>query len=202
MATEILSNEGGLTLNGGKSGVSRGDYTLTVEQSGQTKVVALRSNNGKVNWTLNPIDTTVDGEDFETAEDLLIKLNSFRKGGGSTGEGVQSVNGNLVDNTDPNNPIVNFNDGMITGVNIRSSDPIVFDKTGYYTYEGDDDIVSVLPDVVTSEGKRFILFNAEGEGTWTVEGDIYESGVDVPSLTMMRGENYIIYSNGNKWMIV
>lgn len=52
--------------------------------------------------------TTVDDIPVISAIDLSDKLESaFRKGGG-TGEGVQSITGNLVNNTDEKNPVVSL----------------------------------------------------------------------------------------------
>lgn len=54
-----------------------------------------------------------DGSVFGTIAELntWISANLFKSGGGSTGEGVQSVTGNIVNNTDPKNPIISIDGG-------------------------------------------------------------------------------------------
>lgn len=56
-------------------------------------------------------DIECDGQTFSTLDQLKtwISANLFKSGGGSGGTGaVDSVTGNLVDNTDPDNPIVSI----------------------------------------------------------------------------------------------
>lgn len=194
MANVIVSNEGSLVLDG-RSSIPKGMFSTNI--SGSKVNVTF----GAVSWSLEYSTATVDGESFDTAAELQIKLSSFKRGGGD-GAGVASVTGNLVDNTDPKNPVVMLTDGMITGVNIVDDTEIVFDLTGYYTYTGEADIDSQLPDQATTEGRRYIILNTTGAGSLKIIGNIFEAGTVKPDLTIMPGENYIIYNNGIHWVIV
>lgn len=94
---------------------------------------------------------------------------------------------------------------MITGVNkVYSEDTenFVFDRTGYYTHDGDENLVRVLPDVSTSAGTRYVILNTTGLGELEIQGDIFESGTLISTFNITQGENYIIYSNGSHWVIV
>lgn len=51
--------------------------------------------------------TTIDGDGVTSIDDLFTKLQSLFKSNSSSGGGaVESVMGNLVDNTDPSNPVI------------------------------------------------------------------------------------------------
>lgn len=104
MRAKIESTGGGLVINDGANGVPFGQYTIHTTKDS----TILRAFGGGIVWTLTPSKTTVDGEVFGDAKSLAKKLNSFNDGGGAPGEGVQSVTGDLVDSTDPNNPKVNM----------------------------------------------------------------------------------------------
>lgn len=94
---------------------------------------------------------------------------------------------------------------MITGVNrVYSEDTenFVFDRTGYYTHDGDENLVRVLPDVSTSAGTRYVILNTTGLGELEIQGDIFESGTLISTFNITQGENYIIYNNGAHWVIV
>jgi hypothetical protein len=46
-----------------------------------------------------------------------------------------------------------------------------------------------------------------GSGTLTLNSnaggaDIFDTGASVTTLAIATGENYIIYNNGNKWVII
>lgn len=94
---------------------------------------------------------------------------------------------------------------MITGVNrVYSQDPDLFEfnQTGYYTHNGDEDLIRVLPDASTSAGTRYVILNTTGIGGLEIQGNIFESGVVITSFNVTPGETYIIYSNGEHWVIV
>lgn len=58
------------------------------------------------------VDTTLDGTSFDSLDALANALSAFNRGGTGPGpsDGVQSVTGDFVDNTDPANPVVNHPD--------------------------------------------------------------------------------------------
>lgn len=89
-----------------------------------------------------------------------------------------------------------------TGVNVVSSEYIIFDKTGYYTYTGDDNVTSALPANEEATGRRYVILNTTGTGALKITGDIYEAGMLVQEFDIMPGENYIIYNNGLHWTIL
>lgn len=98
MAT-IVTNAGSLILNGATS-VPKGGYVCKIE-SGNVHVVSLC---GKVNWSL-PADTTIDGDSFADAEELLAELSSFSRGGSGPGpepgDAVWGgITGDMEDQTD------------------------------------------------------------------------------------------------------
>lgn len=70
--------------------------------------VRLTSVAGGWSHNIRSEDSTIDGVQVTDSAQLysFFLENSFKDGGGSTGEGVQSITGNLVDNSDPNNPVV------------------------------------------------------------------------------------------------
>src|SRR5690606_18347023 len=103
MAT-IVTNAGSLILNGATS-VPKGGYVCKIE-SGNVQVISLC---GKVNWSL-PADTTIDGDSFADAEELLAELSSFSRGG--TGPGPEpgdavwgGITGTLSAQTDLQNAL-------------------------------------------------------------------------------------------------
>lgn len=61
-----------------------------------------------LNGTLSEV--TINGNSYSTMQEFIDAADEllFDNGGGAPGEGVQSVTGDLVDNTDPRNPVVNL----------------------------------------------------------------------------------------------
>lgn len=103
---EIISNQGSIILNDNQS-LAKGTFRVSVKDD----MVFVHTNCGSNRWELKTSETTVDGESFTEPKDLLAKLANFSRGGGSTGEGVQSVGvgpGLSVDDSDPNNPVINL----------------------------------------------------------------------------------------------
>lgn len=129
MINEIITNEGGIVLktSTGFNGMSKGNITVI----GSGDVAKVRSSSNDLIWALDYKVTTIDGESFESCGDLVKKLLSFKKGGGSGEGAVESVTGDLVDNEDTSNPIVNLPDWIyplradrVGYINLRDNDPI------------------------------------------------------------------------------
>lgn len=101
-----------------------------------------------------------------------------------------------------NSSLVNYIAMNTTGVNVLSDTSITFGATGYYTYTGEEDITSTLPPNGETAGTRYVILNTTGAGILTIEGNIFESGSVKTELSIAPGENYIIYNNGQHWVIV
>lgn len=160
-----------------------------------TTGVKIRGDN--VNPMVIAVDgTTVNGVAVASQADLIqwFEQNSFKTGGG-TGEGVQSVSGDLVDNTDPNNPKVNFNTNTVSTAE-QEYDIL---RRGTYTFTGDSATWS-LPSISSTFG-QVVRIISWGDGVLTITGEINESGVDVSEREMMRGETATFTNNGFKWVI-
>lgn len=58
----------------------------------------------------NLSEVTINGNSYGTMQEFVDAADEllFENGGGAPGEGVQSVTGDLVDNTDTRNPVVNL----------------------------------------------------------------------------------------------
>lgn len=160
-----------------------------------TTGVKIRGDN--VNPMVIAVDgTTVNGVAVASQADLIewFEQNSFKTGGG-TGEGVQSVSGDLVDNTDPNNPKVNFNTNTVS----TDDDPYQMSGRGTYTFTGDSATWS-LPSISSTFG-QVIRVISWGDGILTITGEINESGSDLEQREMTKGETATFTNNGFKWVI-
>lgn len=118
----ITTNEGAIKLHlNGKliRTVPKGSFTTQIDWKRESVVISM---NGTTTYYDFPLGTTIDGNDPGTLEDLADALSAFSRGGTEPGgDGVQSVTGDLVDNTDPDNPVVNTPDGtvvLVNGVNV------------------------------------------------------------------------------------
>ena len=107
----ITTNEGAikLHLNGQLiRTVPKGSFTTQIDWKRESVVISM---NGTTTYYDFPLGTTIDGNDPGTLEDLADALSAFSRGGTEPGgDGVQSVTGDFVDNTDPANPVVNHPD--------------------------------------------------------------------------------------------
>lgn len=105
----ITTNEGAVKfhLNGQLiRTVPKGSFTTQIDWKRESVVVSM---NGTTTYYDFPLGTTIDGDDPGTLEDLADALSAFSRGGTEPGgDGVQSVTGDLVDNTNPLNPKINM----------------------------------------------------------------------------------------------
>lgn len=100
MAT-IVTNANWLQVDGAR--LQKGKWDLSLTKAG----VRLSDAGERIDIPYE--GTTIDGDIVGSAGELFafFEAQGFKTGGG-TGEGVQSVSGDLVDDTDPNNPKVNM----------------------------------------------------------------------------------------------
>lgn len=101
----ITTNEGSIVIdNGTLSSEPKGTFSCKIIGD----IVELTSQAGQ-KYSFNYSGTTVDGESSASAQELLEVLSSFSKGGTDPiPTGVQSISGNIVNNEDPLNPVVNI----------------------------------------------------------------------------------------------
>lgn len=98
--------------------VPKGSFTTQIDWKRESVVISM---NGTTTYYDFPLGTTIDGNDPGTLEGLADALSAFNRGGTGPNptDGVQSVTGDLVDNTDPYNPIVETPNGsqiLVSGV--------------------------------------------------------------------------------------
>lgn len=101
---EIVIKENVVQIDTLKIGKGNANTSMAITSTG---VVII---NGGTRLEIDWKGTTVDGVAVTSASDLSEKLEEvFKRGGGAGGNGgVESVTGDLVDNTDSKNPIVNL----------------------------------------------------------------------------------------------
>lgn len=115
MAVTLTTNEGAVvayiagkfdrSLPKGQFAIGRSGERLTLEHPSFHTAILI------------DVNTTVDGVSYATLEELAQLLSAFNRGGTGPTNGVQSVTGDLVDDTDPNNPVVNTPTGAQIIVN-------------------------------------------------------------------------------------
>lgn len=104
MAT-IISKTGSIVLDG-KYSAPKGAFSVKTLADGQVRITSL---DGRNNWVVDPLTTTIDGVSFSDAESFVEALADFSRGDTGPGsEAVQSVTGDGVDNTDPKNPVLSW----------------------------------------------------------------------------------------------
>lgn len=105
----ITTNEGAIKLHLNEKlirTVPKGSFTTQIDWKRESVVISM---NGTTTYYDFPLGTTIDGNDPGTLEDLADALSAFSRGGTEPGgDGVQSVTGDLVDNTNPLNPKINM----------------------------------------------------------------------------------------------
>lgn len=148
-------------------------------------------------------DAELDGVPATSLNELYdyLKTNLFIDGGGSTGEGVLSVTGSLVDDTDAKNPIINFPVNNVT----TNEATYQIDGRGTYTFTG---VFGdwYLPLISETEGHtvRIIDWGSAGltihSHSEDVDG-ISESGVNVETRVLSLGETATFYNNSFKWVM-
>lgn len=127
----IISNENSIEIDGTIMPLNSRDVTrlsngVRISKSGANSYIDIPLEN-----------TTIDGVPAESVDSLMdfFRSKGFSLGGGDGSNGVASVSGNIVDDSDPENPVVNITAGSnvsISGNEISSTDT---------TYSAGDNIV-------------------------------------------------------------
>lgn len=106
MAIIIEEQGNGILFNGNLT--DKQGWVLS-PSSDQTKVVLTNRITG-LSGSSDVTEVEVDGSTFADYDALVAALGSvlFKNGGGTGGSGVQSVTGDGVDNTDPENPTISY----------------------------------------------------------------------------------------------
>lgn len=162
--------------------------------------VKITGNNGET-ITLDYRMDTIDDESYDSQQELFDAISSFLIDGGSTGAGVQSVSGDVVDDSDPQNPVINFPVN-----NVVSSEPnLQIESRGTYTFTGDSADWE-LPLISSTVGHTVRIVDW-GSTLFTINGHpedtdaISESGVNMQSRTLSKGETATFYNNSIKWVM-
>lgn len=117
MAT-IISKTGSIVLDG-KYSAPKGAFSVKTLADGQVRITSF---DGRNNWVVDPLTTTIDGVTFSDAESFVEALADFSRGGTGPGaEMVQTVTGDGVDNTDPTNPVISASDSSEPGSLVKYS---------------------------------------------------------------------------------
>lgn len=160
----ITTNEGAikLHLNGQLiRTVPKGSFTTQIDWKRESVVISM---NGTTTYYDFPLGTTIDGNDPGTLEDLADELSAFSRGGTEPGgDGVQSVTGDLVDNTDPDNPVI------ITPASNQ------IEHNGIFSPEGGTGI-GPISDFVNSNSNAI-------NGLYMTGGDLMQVEAPIPSPT-------------------
>lgn len=125
------------------------------------------------------VDTTLDGASFDSLDALANALSAFNRGGTGPGpsDGVQSVTGDFVDNTDPANPVVNHPDtsqvhheGLLPG----NPDSIDYDgdlKSFLIALSGETQgLIDLSGDLSLGDG-QFLVGTADGNEKRKLQAD-------------------------------
>ena len=125
------------------------------------------------------VDTTLDGTSYDSLDALANALSAFNRGGTGPNptDGVQSVTGDFVDNTDPANPVVNHPDtsqvhheGTLPG----NPDSIDYDgdlKTFLLALAGETQgLMDLSHDLSLGDG-QFLVGTADGNEKRTLRAD-------------------------------
>lgn len=201
----ITTNDGGIVMNGGTSAIPKGNFTAVATKDGN---VSVKSICGTVTWILNPEETTVDGESFDTNKELVEKLVSFSKGGGD-GQGVawddiidkptDLVTTEMLDET-----VYSILSNVFNNV-VSDEQDLDIEARGTYTFNGSD-AEWILPKISDTVGATVRIINW-GSGNFTVSGHaddidaINDSGVNQSTKTFTSGETSTFYNNSLKWVI-
>lgn len=99
----IISKEKCIVIDGASIPLN----SMTCSEITNGAMLSFLSGTGNIRLMVN--ETTLDGNPVSNRDELISYLqeNCFNLGGNGTSEGVQSISGSSVDNTDPKNPIVN-----------------------------------------------------------------------------------------------
>lgn len=148
--------------------------------------VSLVSMSGSYRINMSIGDTTIDGVVVNSVNQLTNFLidKGFTKGGGD-GDGVTFEE----------------LDDLYGQVNIVSGSSIILDKRGFYSYTGEANINSLLPNPIEKEKTQYTIMNTTGAGKLTIIGNIFQSGGMITSFDITAGESYKVYSNGIHWII-
>lgn len=126
------------------------------------------------------LEDTIDDNTFDSLEEQMeyVTENFFKGGTGPVGDGVQSVTGDGVDNTDPQNPVISFPPVDVgvksvtgDGVGGTPENPVLTFPTpsqiGAATPSYVDNLVGKfwVPDYANQEAENRI---SEYNGSWTV----------------------------------
>ena len=156
--------------------VPKGSFTTQIDWKRESVVISM---NGTTTYYDFPLGTTIDGNDPGTLEDLADALSAFNRGG--TGpipsDGVQSVTGDFVDNTDPANPVVNHPDtsqvhheGILPG----SPDSVDYDgdlKTFLIALSGETQGLINASDNLSLGDGQFLVGTSNGNEKRTLQAD-------------------------------
>lgn len=125
------------------------------------------------------LTATLDGTAYDSLDALADALSAFNRGGTgpSPSDGVQSVTGDFVDNTDPANPVVNHPDtsqvhheGLLPG----NPDSIDYDgdlKNFLIALSGETQgLINLSADLSLGEG-QFLVGTADGNEKRTLQAD-------------------------------
>lgn len=99
----IVSKEKCIVIDGASIPLN----SMTCSEITNGAMLTIIGGTGNIRIMVN--ETTLDGNPVSNRDELISYLqeNCFNLGGNGTSEGVQSISGSSVDNTDPKNPIVN-----------------------------------------------------------------------------------------------
>lgn len=125
------------------------------------------------------LDTTLDGTSYDDLNALADAISAITasNGGGGGGDGIQSVTGDFVDNTDPANPVVNHpdtsqvhHDGILPG----NPDSVDYDgdlKTFLIALSGETQgLIDLSGDLSLGDG-QFLVGTADGNEKRTLQAD-------------------------------
>lgn len=125
------------------------------------------------------VDTTLDGTSYDSLDALANALSAFNRGGTGPNptDGVQSVTGDFVDNTDPANPVVNHPDtsqvhheGLLPG----SPDSVDYDgdlKSFLIALSGETQgLINLSADLSLGDGE-FLVGTSDGNEKRKLQAD-------------------------------